>query len=112
MDTSLKTKKFLNNLKQEIGEEEIFSHPFMPGIYFELKKQNPYYTNVIETIQGNKMFLLKNLSILKNHSPKYIITNYKNAEFANYKINAIDNYIFKYYHPIEKQSYYTLWEKI
>jgi len=111
LSASLKTKNYFSSLQKTIGQEEIFSHPFMPGLYFELKKENPYYTNVIETIQGNKIFLMKNFEILNKHKPKYILTEYNIALNFGYEKNIIDYYIFNNYRPLKKYQHIILWEK-
>lgn len=95
------TKDFLADLSRLAGEEEIFSHPFLPGLYFELKKQNPYYTSVVETIQGSNEMLKKNLSTLQEQNPKYVVTNYAIVKIFDYKKNAIDVYIEKNYTKVK-----------
>lgn len=92
----------LNDMKEITRDEAIFTHPFMPGLYFELNKPNPYYTNVVETIQGDELFLMKNFEILKEQQPKYILTQYSVVNKFNYQSTIIDEYIFEFYQPIKK----------
>lgn len=39
---SQKTEEFLSLLQAQVKDEKIFITPFMPGIYFELGKPNPF----------------------------------------------------------------------
>ncbi|MDZ7798914.1 MAG: glycosyltransferase family 39 protein [Patescibacteria group bacterium] len=110
LETSNYTKNMIKDIKNTVKKESIFAHPFLPGLYFELKKYNPYYTNVIETIQGNQFFLDKNYNILINEKPSYIITNYKIGERFNYQKNIIDQYIENNYKIIKKYNNTWLWQ--
>ena len=101
----------LQKIKDVVGEEKIYTFPFAPNLYFELQKNNPYYSsNLIEKNSPPKHFE-KNLAILKNENPKFIITDYSTVKKYRHSYkNIIDEYIRENYKENSTISTITIWE--
>ena len=69
----------------------------MPGLYFELKKPNPF--NQINTmVLCNQQCMTKTLEVFKQVKPEYAIMCYPMVEKYNYNLdNPVDNYIHDNY---------------
>lgn len=91
----------ITDLRREIGDNKIYAGPFLPYAYFELNQPNPYYTSVIETVQGDVTMLDKNYNILMQEQPQYAIINYDVVEHLNYQKNKIDDYIWKNFKTVK-----------
>ncbi|PIZ99255.1 MAG: hypothetical protein COX77_01970 [Candidatus Komeilibacteria bacterium CG_4_10_14_0_2_um_filter_37_10] len=100
--------KIIDNI---VGSEQIFAHPFLPGLYFDLGKDNPYFTSVPETIQGNAYFLQNNYQTLIDQQPGFVITNYELVRKFNYQKNIIDDYIAANYQVKTKVGSLEIWER-
>ncbi len=85
-------------LKRIVGGEKIFSFPFISNFYLELKKPNPYYNSVLlENLNSDEHFK-KNLAILKQENPKFILAQYNVVEQYRFtKNNMIDSYMREAY---------------
>ena len=85
-------------LKKIVGDEKIFSFPFISNFYLELKKPNPYYNSVLlENLNLDEHFK-KNLAILKQENPKFILAQYNVVEQYGFtKNNVIDSYMREEY---------------
>ena len=90
-------EKIVALLKLEIKDKKIYVRPFIPGLYFELGKTNPYYSSTFETELASEDVLFKNLEILKREKPEIIFTNYDMVKKYGYKYNIIDEYIIDNY---------------
>lgn len=105
------SKEITYSMSKIINTEQIFTHPFLPGLYWELGKDNPYITSVPETIQGNAYFLQNNYQTLVEQQPRFIVTNYPMVIKFNYQNNVIDKYIKDNYQQNQKFGSLQLWEK-
>lgn len=98
-------------VKQKIGGEKIFAYPFIPNFYFELKKDNPYYNDVLFEKNNPPEHFQKNLEILKREKPRYILTNYVIVKKYNHTFqNPIDRYIREAYEKKEDVRSVDIWE--
>lgn len=111
LQATLDNENYLDNMRRLVAQEQIFAHPFLPEMYLELKRPNNYYTNVVETIQGNPQFLEKNFLVLIQEKPKYIFTHYGIVQKFNYQLNIIDYYILANYIPTNEYYGLQLWER-
>lgn len=109
-ETAFIEKIFLT-LKNIIGDENIFSYPFLPNMYFELQKPNPYFNDILIENQWPKEYFEKNLEILKIEKPKFIITDYSAVEKYKHSYqNPIDIYIREKYKKISSIGSIDIWE--
>ena len=82
--------------------EYIYSGPFLPNFYFELRKKNPSPHHWLITNHHTPDQFNEALRGLKEHQPSCAILNYKIVEKYNYeKNNPVDNYIKENYNQIE-----------
>lgn len=102
----------IKSIKAKIGNEKIFSFPFSPNFYFELKKQNPYPNSFLIEKQYSVEQFENNLRILKSEKPKYIITDYSLVKKYHHTFtNPIDIYLRENYSKIKQIGSIDLWEK-
>ncbi len=85
-------------LKKIVGDEKIFSFPFISNFYLALKKPNPYYNSVLLENLNSEEHFKKNLEILKREKPKFILAQYNVVEQYGFtKNNIIDAYMRQAY---------------
>ncbi|MBU0648448.1 glycosyltransferase family 39 protein [Patescibacteria group bacterium] len=84
----------ISKLKQA---KNIYAGPFLPGIYFELRKDNPY------TLTHNAIYCRENcqtnyLEIFTKNQPEYALVDYQMVAKFNYdQNNPVDQYIVQNY---------------
>lgn len=89
---------FENSIIQSRRFDNLYAHPFMPGIYFELGLANPYPYDVLLTGMYPEEAFSENLSKLKSENPEYIFVDYGMASKFGYDTaNALDSYISENY---------------
>lgn len=77
---------------------EVYAHPFLPQMYFELKLENPYRYDTLFTGIHPQEYFIENLTTLLIEDPKYIIVSYDVVEKFNYTLdNPLDQYIHSHY---------------
>lgn len=108
---TISIEKFIKETKDMVGNENIYSYPFLPNMYFELQKPNPYYNDVLIENHSPISFYEKNLTILKKEKPKFVILDYAlvNKYYENHN-NIIDNYIKENYQKTTSFSDVEIWE--
>lgn len=104
-------EKTLKEIKNVIGNDNIYSYPFLPNMYFELHKSNPYFNDVLIENHLPKEYFEKNLEILKKEKPKFVILDYVivNKYYQKHE-NIIDNYIQEKYQKTTSFSDVEIWE--
>jgi len=77
--------------------EHIYAAPFMPGIYFELDKPNPFYYSDNMALCDDQC-LDKTLITFKKVAPEFVFFDLEMAEKFNYDSdNPLDNFIKQNY---------------
>jgi 4-amino-4-deoxy-L-arabinose transferase-like glycosyltransferase len=92
--------------------QEIYAHPFLPGLYFELGARNPYpHDSLFERAHSAEAFE-KNLDVLRREHPKYLLTNYQTVEKFGYRRqNRLDDYLASAYAERSSVGPITIWER-
>lgn len=81
---------------------QIYAHPYLPGLYFELKAANPYPYDVLFTNMHPQSAFLENLKVLVSQKPKHILLSYALVEKFNYDATSpLDIYIKNNYQQID-----------
>ena len=84
--------------------DKIFAGPFLPGFWFELRKDNPYKYSMVHVC--SKECEDQTLKTLKATSPDIIFLNYQMVKKYHYKKSAADLYIQNNYHKCK--NYYSI----
>jgi hypothetical protein len=99
-------------LKSIVGGEKIFSFPFLPNLYLELGKEDPYYNDVLFTAQHPEEHFLRNREILARENPMFIISSHSLVErYGQTFDNPIDRYIQGKYVPFEDCANLKVWRR-
>lgn len=73
---------------------KIYAHPFLPGIYFELRLPSPYFYDFLLTGMYPENAFMENFLKLKLENPEHIFVDYEMVQKFGYnKANALDSYI-------------------
>ena len=104
------TGRVFDALGKITAGENIYAGPFLPGLYFELKKPNPYPTSVPETVAGNAELRDDALSLIRNIKPKFALTNYGMLSGLNYEPTALDGYVRENYAWQENVGGVDVWK--
>lgn len=79
-------------------ENDLYTGPFIPGLYFETAKLNPTPYYILLTGFQNENFFAETKKHLEENSPRCIVMNYQIVEKFHYnKNNLVDNYIRENY---------------
>ncbi len=103
--------KFLGELKELSANKKVYIRPFNAGLYFELQKESPYYSDGLE-IERNQEVLERNYQMFLEQKPDLVITNYASVRKLNYKYNKIDDYIADNYKQTKQFGSLIFWEII
>lgn len=99
---------------QEIcaGSEYIYSGPFLPSFYFELRKKNPSPHYWLITNHHTDKQFKETLAGLQTFQPECAILNYDMVKKYNYnKNNPVDNYLANHYNYIENVNSILFFKK-
>lgn len=89
---------FKNEIVLGRNFSDLYVHPFMPGLYFELGLKNPYPYDILLTGMYPESAFLDNLSKLKSEKPEFVFADYGMVRKFGYDIsNALDSYISENY---------------
>lgn len=94
------SKNIRNEVAHFVKHDTFVAWPFLPGLYFELHKNNPYQVSVSESLAIRPDIASLMLETLEKENPRYAITNYVAIRKFNYRHNPIDDYIATKYHLV------------
>ena len=82
---------------------EFYSHPFMPGLYFELQSSDPYpYAALLTGMFPEEAFMV-NLRTLDFSKPQFVLLQKGIVEKFDYNWdNILDRYIQEHYREIDR----------
>lgn len=101
-----KAKVQKNNIKN------FYAHPFLPGLYFELKMPNPYPNGFLFTGMHPQEKFNQNLAVLLAENPNHIFLNYETVKKFKYDTdNSLDKYINNHYKTIDNFGPVLILEK-
>lgn len=97
IDIANRENIFQTDITKIEESSNVFAGPFLPNIYFELKKDNPYiWTHNL--LYCNPDCQKNMLEIIQNKKPDYILVDYSMMKKYNYNTdNPVDRYITNNY---------------
>lgn len=92
---------FMEKMKQyDVGN--MYAHPFLPGMYFELRADSPYRHDVLLTSMDPPEAFEANVQEIKKQQPSTILINYAMVRKFNYDTaNPLDEHIQNNYEPAD-----------
>lgn len=98
---NLTTNKFYKDFRKTVDSlqiNELYAHPYLPQMYYELKLPNPYRYDILYTGIHPPDYFIDNLTTLLLQDPQFIIASYDVIPKFNYtKDNPLDIYILSHY---------------
>jgi hypothetical protein len=92
------TRAWIPALREILGDEEFFAFTFLPSFYLELQVVNPYYNSVLYTGHHPEEHFLRNVQILREREPRFILLDYATVEkYGHTTENPVDAHIAGFY---------------